>query len=310
MPEDAVTVGPGGRHVARTTPDRRAVELHEPGAGRAPAVLTGGGKVALALGFSPDGRQLAVGDDGWRVRAWDTRTAALVCDIEVGERAHGVAWSPGGTRLAVGTRGGFAIECNPAAGKRAGLSFRHDTQVGAVAYSPDGAALATIADDGREHTTLLWPTRLGPPHRPLVLHRRVRTAGPRFTLAGLQFSPDGRLLSVSPYLYAQPRRDDVLLRLPPPPAGFREARLRTWVSIGVRRLPTGEFGPIPPEEWSVLRDELSALDRATPPPPWERLEVAFEQDLRARVEQARAAAAALGRPAGMLEIAPPPRLIR
>ncbi len=108
-------------------------------------------------------------------------------------------WSPDGTLFVTeGPEDSGLIDVRDA---RTGRSVRtfpaHDPDVNLVAFSPDGAQLATTGDDG---TLKLWEPRSG---------RHLRTFTGRGPVWGAAFSPDGTRLAASWWEEARVRVFDV-----------------------------------------------------------------------------------------------------
>jgi WD40 repeat protein len=116
-----------------------------------------------ALAFSPDGARIAADDGVGDLWIWDVGSGRV--ERVVGSNGHlcGIAWSPGGGRVATGDCGthfapSFGRVWDAATGK---LVFRTRPQVGAiltVAFSPDGRDLAT---PNRAGFAQIWDTRSG-----------------------------------------------------------------------------------------------------------------------------------------------------
>jgi WD40 repeat protein len=129
------------------------------------------------LAFSPDGRNLA-GADGAFIRLWDTTSGertgkmgpepyAMASDIawrgpnsNPGGFIQSLAWSPDGKTLA---SGGGLVTVWDVASRLPVMAFGgHRERANAVAFRPDGLALASASIDG---TILIWSLGAGPlPH--------------------------------------------------------------------------------------------------------------------------------------------------
>jgi WD40 repeat protein/tetratricopeptide (TPR) repeat protein len=158
-----------------------------------------------AVAFSPDGKTAVTANTDGRIRFWQTDTGRLLrvagdnehfAPPNLDRRVFALAFSPDGkTVLAGGTtrimnrglkdgeRGG-EIEVrrwDVATGRSIRPHLRHQGQVVAVAYSPDGRTLLTGSAD---HTARLWDASTGKP-----IGEPLRHQGPVVAVA---FSPDGK----------------------------------------------------------------------------------------------------------------------
>ena len=105
---------------------------------------------------APDGaRVAAVGDDGMLV-IYDAATGDDVYrgSIARGQQLHGLDWSPDGTLLAIGGDDGV-VYLTDANGVPYDRLEGHEDAVAAVAWSPDGATLASTAGGARVSLILL-----------------------------------------------------------------------------------------------------------------------------------------------------------
>ena len=141
------------------------------------------------LAFGAGDERLASAGDDLIVKVWDLRTGqeALALDI-VTRRANGLAFSPDGHRLAVGSADGVrpdpGRDAPGRARRRAGRLLTlegHGHAVVGLAYSPDGRRIASASRDG---TAKVWDAHTG---REVVTFR-----GHRAALTGVAWSPDGR----------------------------------------------------------------------------------------------------------------------
>src|SRR5262249_34867897 len=128
-----------------------------------------------------DGRLLAAAGADGVARVWSLEGGAPVDQISEQGVLNATAFSPDGTRLAVAGRG-RAAWIAPLRG-RAQITLPHPAAVLDVAFSPDGALLATACADGNAR---LWRADTG------ALVRTLR--GHTDDVTSVAFSPDGRLL--------------------------------------------------------------------------------------------------------------------
>src|SRR5687768_10231740 len=117
------------------------------------AILTGPYEVS-AVGFSPDGRTLAVADVQGRVRLWDADTFRGERPAPDGHAdvVWALAYSPDGRLLASGSRDGALRLWDADTGAEA-ARLGHGGRVYGLAFSPDGRSLAVATGDG---TVELW----------------------------------------------------------------------------------------------------------------------------------------------------------
>jgi WD40 repeat protein len=149
-------------------------------------------------------------------------------------------WSPDGTLFVTeGPEDSGRIDVRDA---RTGESVRtfpaHDPDVNLVAFSPDGARLATTGDDG---TLKLWEPRSG---------RQLRTFTGRGPVWGAAFSPDGTRVAASWWEESAVRVFDVA-------TGRRVAEIPAeTVSLGMSFSPDGRRLAIPTFDSGALVVDL------------------------------------------------------
>ncbi|MDI3418714.1 nSTAND1 domain-containing NTPase [Streptomyces luteolus] len=186
---------PDGRTLV-TSHDGGKVRLWDARKRKPTAVLEGaGGPVAV----SPDGTTIVTGGPQGTAVLWDARTHRKTGELrlhrdEKNVALHDVALSPDGTTLAVTVYGAGVdksdqseVQLWDVRKKRRTATLKgHTGQVNSLAFSPDGATLATGASDA---TTRLWDMRTKRSADPLT--------GQRGTVFALAFSPDGRTLATA-----------------------------------------------------------------------------------------------------------------
>jgi WD40 repeat protein len=206
-PVSAVAFSPDGRFLA-TGSDDGSLWLWETATG-APASdpLTGPNGGVFALAFSPDGGLLAAGGRDGSVRLWDPTTGDPVSVLTDHQGpVSAVAFSPDGRFLATGSDDRSLllytrrITPPPVAAKTFALrilsravqsgrpvslsSLKMGTEIGAMAFSPDGLLLTSDLRGGVE----LWDPAIGMPANDPLSGRLQR-------VYAMAFSADGRLLA-------------------------------------------------------------------------------------------------------------------
>ncbi len=142
-----------------------------------------------ATAFSPDGRRLAVGDNGGEHAAvFDLATGEEVFTVGAGQLwVNDVAFSPDGRWLATSGGDATARVWDAVTGEPALTIAAHDGPVYVLDWNADGSALATATSEG---TAKVFDISDGA----WVERSSVSAASTSNGIAGVAFSPDGQRL--------------------------------------------------------------------------------------------------------------------
>jgi WD40 repeat protein/transcriptional regulator with XRE-family HTH domain len=185
-----VTWSPDGRLIA-SCGEEGAVHIWDAATGASVGVLqdpTQERAIYFSLAWSPDGRRLAVGSYAQGVLIWDriTQTVRRIGPTDLPVWMRAIQWSPdGGCLAAPGPVGAVYVWDTEAWALRATLSG-HRGRVTSMAWSPDGAQLATgSAGQGRDQL-FIWEVASG---------QRLRVLDdPNQVVYGVAWGADGERL--------------------------------------------------------------------------------------------------------------------
>ncbi|MFI7670621.1 TIR domain-containing protein [Nocardia sp. NPDC049526] len=136
-----------------------------------------------AFKFSPDGRQLAIGDRDSSVRLWDTNSGQQIGKVLNGQGwVNDIEFSRDGRTLAVAYQDKTVRLWRTQTGDPIGDPIRTDGWVNKLAFSPDGR---TIVTGGGDSTVRLWDVEK---------HSQIGSAITAHSqpLTDVEFSPDGK----------------------------------------------------------------------------------------------------------------------
>jgi WD40 repeat protein/class 3 adenylate cyclase len=193
---------PDGTRLATASADGTA-KVWDTRTGREVFTLPGHGDWVQGIKYSPDGTRIAATVFGGPVRFWDAATGQELMALDPGAEVVGIAFSPDGKRLAASRFDGGALVwdiagidlpagTDPPAGTDLSSGaespviftlFGHAAFTPGVAFSPDGAHLATASFDG---TAKVWDMGTG---------QEWLTLTAPDALASVAFSPDGAWLA-------------------------------------------------------------------------------------------------------------------
>ena len=155
------------RFIALSPDGTRAATAGADGTLKVWDVKTGEVKWSASLGvqftglvYSPKGdRVVAVGMAG-RARVWNAQTGEIVSTMTItfNDKVTGVAFSPDGSRYALGSKDKTVRVFETDTSQSVGYTLRHDGPVSAVAFAPDGARLLTGSEDG---SAMVWDAATG-----------------------------------------------------------------------------------------------------------------------------------------------------
>jgi WD40 repeat protein len=145
------------------------------------------GAPVTAASFSPKG-ELVVAAGGREVTVWDAVAGTRLRTLQLPGSATSATFSPNGRLLLTTAARGGSVVWRIETGKR--LTTLEQRPVLTGTFSPDGRLVATLALSGRRVAARVFDARTG---------RLLHLLAPRAELAGVEFSPKGRLLATRSY---------------------------------------------------------------------------------------------------------------
>ncbi|KIW16736.1 hypothetical protein PV08_03925 [Exophiala spinifera] len=177
-----VVFSPNGQHLVSDTWDG-PLQLVEATTGECLQILKNHKRGACSVAFSPDGRQLALVSNDYRVWLWDMTTEKYLYTLD---GCNSVAFSPNGQQLASDTYG-HTIRLWDATTRECLRTLKSRCMVSLLIFSPDGQRLIS----GSFHSVQLWNITTGECLETLL--------GERAEVNALAFSPDGQQLASISY---------------------------------------------------------------------------------------------------------------
>ena len=186
---DALTFSPDGKYVASGS-EFGTARVWEAMTGKEVARINHDYYYVTSLDFSPDGRYVVSGG-GNTARVWEAMTGKEVARMTYENSVHSVAFSPDGKHVVSGgcseldadglCEKGPARVWEAMTGKEI-ASVTHDSDVSAIAFSPDGKYVVS----GGDNTARVWEAMTGKEIARMTYDNSVHSVA---------FSPDGRYVA-------------------------------------------------------------------------------------------------------------------
>ena len=180
----AVAVNAQTQRIASASDDY-TVRLWSAQTGQCLTTLAGHSSWVRTLSFSHHGRYLAsAGDDG-KIRIWNTVSGVCSTVLDRSENwIRSVAFDPANSRYLVSGGDAQVVRHWSRKENRFDLLAHHEHRICSVAYSRDGALVASGSDDA---TAIVWDVK-----KKEILHHFKQ---PSLGIKSVAFSPDGRYLA-------------------------------------------------------------------------------------------------------------------
>ena len=178
-----LAISADGQQLATASIDEAVVRLYRVDTGALLHELPGHTGLLRAVAFSADNERVYSASTDKTVRAWDTRTGALLRVLTADSGLWVVAVSPDSRLVAAGTFDGRILLWDARTGTLVRTLTGHKDTVWNLAFSPDGARLASGSLD---KTARIWETATGAQLVAITAHTNF--------VNGVAFSPDGRFV--------------------------------------------------------------------------------------------------------------------
>ena len=154
---NAVAISPDGKTIASGSVDKTA-RLWDHVTGIEKHILKGHTDQITAIDWNHDGTHILTGSTDNSVRIWDATTGKEFDYFKVDTEVWSAAFSPDGTRIAVGSRGGKACVLDIKSKNVLARFEKHREWIYSIAWHPDGKTIVTSSHDG---TARIWNAATG-----------------------------------------------------------------------------------------------------------------------------------------------------
>lgn len=175
------------------------VALYDVRTGARTAAIGSEMDVVLAADLSADGKLLALGGPGKIVKVYSVPDGKELYEIKKHtDWITAIEFSPDGGTLATGDRSGGIFLWESSRGGNAGALSGHKDSITALSWRGDGKLLASASEDGQ---IIVWNVADGFPLTTISKAHTPKAAPGTYGVIpggvlGLEFAPDGRLVSV------------------------------------------------------------------------------------------------------------------